>query len=238
MGIFQAIFKRTEKKTAEKEARSEGWLEEVYHGMHLTVEDAGSSLCFFGTLTSINSAGLIVTPAAEGEELPCLPTGEQVFLRGYRKNTSSMELTAVVNGSDPEALRLGDVALVGHQENRHVFRLPLHVDGELLLLDDETAVPEPCIVLNISVGGAAVLTKSWYGTRSRLRLKTRLTEGTPVQEFTATVLRSSARTGGRTEYGLQFDPLTEQQGNVLVNSMFTVQRKMRTEQEQQESSAR
>jgi len=249
MGLFSSLFGRGQKETGKKETRKEekpevqvqdaAWMKGLYRGMPLTVEGMESDsqpeteledIFFLGKLMSFSTAGVSIEPASNREYLPVLPRGTAISFRGYRKDVSSVHLSAVVKDSEREVLRAGELELIEHPEGRSDFRLPLNIPGEVFAFEDtQLRRPKPCTILNISRGGACVLTGEQYGKESGLRLRLCLMEGTPVQSFAGTVIRATPR-GEMCEYGILFEPLSEQRSLTLVNSMFSVQRKMRSEQ--------
>ena len=110
---------------------------------------------------------------------------------------------------------------------RAFFRLTTNLDATATMFSGLEMGEKPCKLLNISVGGASVSSKSRYHLGDKFLLKVRLLEDRPVSAIYGQVVRVTEKKDGEYEYGCRFLELTEEEEEKITRSIFTVQRQQR-----------
>ena len=86
---------------------------------------------------------------------------------------------------------------------------------------------KPCVMLNISVGGACVSSEYKYHEGDKFLLKVKLLEDRPESVMFCQVLRIVEKSEQRFEYGCRFLELTEEDQEKIIQNIFAAQRQKR-----------
>lgn len=108
--------------------------------------------------------------------------------------------------------------------DRAFFRLETNLDASATMFSGLEMGEKPCKLLNISVGGARITSKSRYHEGDKFLLKVRLLEDRPESAMFSQVVRVLEQEGGKTEYGCRFLELTEEDQEKITQNIFAAQR--------------
>lgn len=117
------------------------------------------------------------------------------------------------------------VARVGN--DRAFFRLETDLPASVNKFSGRNMGESPCRLLNISVGGARIVSQQQYWEGDKLLLTVRLLEDRDPSIMYCQVLRIIEKEDGWREYGCQFLELNEADQDRITENIFTAQRKKR-----------
>lgn len=116
------------------------------------------------------------------------------------------------------------VSRVGNE--RAFFRLDTDLPASVTKFSGRNSGERPCQMLNISVGGARIVSDCQYWEDDKLLLTVKLLEDRDPSVMFCKVLRVIEKEEGY-EYGLQFLELNEADQDKITENIFTAQRKVR-----------
>lgn len=147
--------------------------------------------------------------------LPIINTGSDVYVHGYTNDLRPILLKARVHASTHVRLTVGNIQNELNENNRSSFRQPLIVPAELYMEHDTQYKNKiPCMLRNISEGGACVTSDYIFEPDTRLLLKTELYPKAGVISFKSQIIRAIPCNEGM-EYGLIFAQVSQQKLNDL-----------------------
>ncbi len=235
MGLFSKIFGHKNSAPLPVEEPEEQPIGGLYKGMQLAVMDMERSVFASGTLYDYTAHEFTILPQSNGERLPIWEPGTALNIRGYRRNMSPVDISACSGESSEVKLQVLEPKVIEHVEKRSTFRVPVHVPGELFEnADTQHTWAESCTVVDISSEGALVETDIEHELGETLYLRVQLNRNTPQQIFQCIVARISTERRELPAYGLRFWRLDEKGREVLMNSIFDVQRETRRKMTEQE----
>ena len=117
------------------------------------------------------------------------------------------------------------VSRVGNE--RAFFRLDTDLPASVTKFSGRNAGERPCRMLNISVGGARIVSDCQYWEGDKLLLTVKLLEDRDPSVMFCQVLRVIEKEEDSHEYGLQFLELNEADQDKITENIFTAQRKVR-----------
>lgn len=222
MGLFGLFGKKAEKKAAP--AVSLAFCE----GMRVEVTDAEDGRPLFqGELQGVQGdKATLKTLRMDAEELPASPV--TVLLRGYDKKTLKAVLleASIAPGEEP-SWQAENLTLRKAGNDRSYFRLDANLEASTAPASAQKLM-EPCKVLDISAGGARIVTKQTHKMGDQVLLSVRLLAEKESLEIFCRVLRIVHRENGRQEYGCQFLDLGESDQERLTQMIFELQRRKKS----------
>lgn len=160
-----------------------------------------------------------------------LPTDTEplrVCIRGcssrYKK---AVYMEGVISPLPQHIWKVEDLVVARVGNDRAFFRLDTNLDARVAKLGGRNAREQDCKLLNISVGGARIVTMQRYWEGDKLMLKVRLFEERDSSVMFCRVLRVVEKEDGTFDYGCQFLDLTEADEEKITQNIFDTQRKMR-----------
>lgn len=117
------------------------------------------------------------------------------------------------------------VARVGN--DRAFFRLDTNLDATITKFGGMAMGPQPCKLLNISVGGARIASTQRFWEGDKFLLTVSLFDERDPSLIFCQVLRVIEKEGEPYEYGCQFLEVTEADEGKITQNIFAIQRKMR-----------
>lgn len=224
MGLFSKFSKAGRRTVA---AEDEGPSLIDYSGMRVEAWTEEHELLFMGELT-IGENGRGTLAMQSGYEGPQLAEDEKrhIFLRGYdMKEKKAIHMECDISGYTPDIYRMDRLKLDGKDNDRAFYRQPVGISGEVRHVDTEgVASILPCIVENISAGGACFRSDAVYATGSRLLLRSRLLPDSDIA-LICSVCRVKGRGDGVFEYGVKFEELDESAEDLIAKAILDLQLK-------------
>ena len=226
MSIFN-LFRR--KAAAPKKEEPAGGAEELeyYSGLRVEVTTFDGRLLFVAKLLGLRGNHAELHQYSEA----VLPQTEEpipVRIRGYSdQDRKAVYMEGAITPKPKNICAVSDLKLCKAGNDRAFFRLDVNLDATATMFSGLEMGEKPCKLLNISVGGASVSSKSRYHLGDKFLLKVRLLEDRPVSAIYGQVVRVTEKKDGEYEYGCRFLELTEEEEEKITRSIFTVQRQQR-----------
>lgn len=229
MKFFKGILKAApEKQTQPPDLVDSQETPELYSGMKVEVLTMENHLIFVGRLELLGG-GILELRRDTEDPLPQALYNSKVKLRGFQRNSQAFSLNGTVGRSSRDFWQIENLEILQSQEHRNFFRQNTDMDARVMPsgryrgLGRELA---ECRVLDVSAGGARVLTKNVYQEGDFFQLEAALLPNERPFSITCQVLRVTPKKGFRYEYGCRFEALDEKERQRLLRAIFTIQRKM------------
>ena len=149
----------------------------------------------------------------------------RVRIRGYHDHTKkAVYMEGVITPMPKHIWKVEELVVNRVGNDRAFFRLDTDLDAHITKFSGRNAGEAPCRLLNISVGGARITSKSRYHEGDKFLLKVRLLEDRPESAMYSQVVRVLEQEGGKTEYGCRFLELTEEDQEKITQNIFAAQR--------------
>ena len=234
MSFFKSLFKSTppapspkpqEPPPKEAETQPAQEIPELYSGMKIEILSPHNNLLFVGVLY-IRSGGVLEIGSETNAQLPITDYQQEIKLRGFQKNSQAFTLNGTVAKSSPEFWRIENLKFLQSKDSRAFFRQNANVKAEISPDVHYRGKDKiPCKILDISAGGARILCMQEFQDGSLFVLHVSLVEDEEPFSMTCQV-RHAAEVGRDIEYGCQFVGLPEKEQERLLQSIFTLQRKI------------
>ena len=223
MAFFKSLFKKEEPAPV---TLSEDF-PDLYNGMKVEVMTPANTLIFVGRLRLLQGNQVDVL----GETGGFLPRGlynQRVKLRCFQRDGDTFTLNGSVGPNGPKFWRIERLQSLQSSENRNFFRLNAGVDGQVRSISGEKF---PCKVLDISAGGARILTTKLFQLEATFQLEASFLPTEEPFTLTCKVRRTSVRAQTASpmkkfEYGCQFIEVPPREQERLLQVIFTLQRKV------------
>lgn len=230
MKIFRGILKAAPEHQPEQESESRensGQVPELCPGMKVEVLTMENHLIFVGRMEAAGK-GVLRLRRETGDPLPQVLYNSKIKLRGFRRDSQPLFLCGTVRENTRDFWQLENVELLQDRENRNFFRQSTDLDACVRPNGHRGAGWETadCKVLDISAGGARILTKNVYQEGDFFQLEAALLPNELPFSITCQVLRVVPKGGSKYEYGCRFEALEEKERQRLLRAIFTIQRKM------------
>ena len=233
MSIFSSLFSReteddyeleagqsTDGKTGQSNSATTG---ELCEGMRIDVTTPDGTPLLAGKITALTSTTLTLERLPGGLAFKICSLEAAVCASGYDKKMIPISLRATVQESTRTLLKLKNVQVETHAENREAFRLPLSVPVSLYRWDDEHyKTPEECILVDISTGGCRFTSEYLHGEGEVLRIKVKL-EDYVAMDFIGEVIRVVECGPNEFRCGVLFAQLKKEEINSLTKVLFNMQ---------------
>lgn len=232
MAFFKSLFKKEEPASA---APPDGF-PDLYNGMKAEVLTPANALIFVGRIRLLPGNQVDVL-GETGGFLPRALYNQRVKLRCFQRDGDTFTLNGTVGPNDPKFWRIEKLQSLQSSENRSFFRQNIGTDGQIVTASGQKF---PCKVLDVSAGGARVLTSKLLQLESAFQLEASLLPTEEPFTLTCRIKRTSVRAQtaspmNKFEYGCQFVEVPPRVQERLFQVVFTLQRKAlraRREQEQ------
>ena len=217
MGLFKSLFKRGGASSSASPAED---FPELYNGMKAEVLTPANTLIFVGRI-KVLGGGALELRAEDGGLLPRALYNQAVKLRCFQRDGETFTLDGAVGPNGFDFWRIERLRYLHNSENRSFFRQNTGTDGYVF---SPKGQKYPCKLLDVSAGGARVVTEKLFQLEAALlpgeapfaitcrvkRVQVRSKPGSPVKKF---------------EYGCQFADLPPREQERLLQAIFTLQRK-------------
>lgn len=229
MAFFKSLLKK-DPPAPVPEAPASLDFPELYSGMTVEVLTPTNVLIFVGKLRVLGNETLEVRKA-DGGFLPRAIYNQQVKLQGIQKNGQSFTINGAVGPNAPHFWRIERLRTLQRYENRNFFRQPIGCDGWVYpTIASSQGQRFPCKVLDISGGGARVVTSKLFQLDVSFQLEVSLLPEEEPFTLTCKVKRilphsKPGSPGRKFEYGCQFTDVPPRERDRLVQAVFTLQRK-------------
>ena len=198
-----------------------------YSGLRVEALTEEHTLLFMGELT-IGENGRGTLAMQSGYEGPQLAEDEKlhIFLRGYDQfEKKAIHMECDISGYTSDIYRMDRLKLDGKDNDRAFYRQPVGISGEVRHVDTEgTTQILPCIVENISAGGACFRSEAVYALGSRLLLRSQLLPDSSIA-LVCSVCRIKGRGDGVFEYGVKFEELDANSEDLIAKAILDLQLK-------------
>lgn len=180
------------------------------------------TVLLFGRLAEAGPGRLKIERAQDGARFPILDEGSMVLVRGYDGQMAPIILRAVVVSSSGFRCTVDQLEQICHETGRKLVRYPVCPPGTVQILDDAALErPQPCQLLNLSTGGACIVSEQVYTSGQSLRIRIGRLEDSAA--YFCQVVRATPRRGGFFEYGLRFVHLGKEQRGRLAREIRSIQ---------------
>lgn len=196
---------------------------ELFEGMRIDVATREGDPLLSGRILERTADTLTLGRLPGDLSFKISPLNTAVSLSGYDKKLIPISLSAVVEESTRTVLKLKELRVESHAENRDTFRLPYTAPVSLYRQDDEHfRNPEECTLINISTGGCCIQSEYVHVEDEVVRIRVKLEDYAPLN-FLGQVVRCSERNRGQFWYGILFAQLTEQEITALNKTLYNLQ---------------
>lgn len=197
-----------------------------YTGMRVEVSTLDGRFLFIAALDLLRDNRAELRLYSQSPVTPEKPF--QANIRGYSdEERKAVYLKGVIMPVSERVWRAEEVTLEQIKNDRAFFRLSVDMEATLTSFGTFSGGEKPCRLLNISVGGAGVLSKEEYQEGDKLLLKVRLLEDAPESLLYCQVLRITKKDDAQFEYGCRFLGLSEGDQEKISQQIFTAQRQKR-----------
>ncbi len=230
MALFKSLFKKEEPvSTVPPED-----FPELFNGMKAEVLTPANALIFVGRIRLL-AGNQVDVPGETGGFLPRALYNQRVKLRCFQRDGDTLTLNGTVGPNDPKFWRIEKLESLQSSENRNFFRQNIGVEGQILFASGQKV---SCKVLDVSAGGARVLTSKLFHLNSTFQLEASFLPTEDPFTLTCLIKRTSVRAQTASpmkkyEYGCQFVDVPPREQERLLQVVFTLQRKaLRARREQ------
>lgn len=230
MALFKSLFKKEEPvSTVPPED-----FPELFNGMKAEVLTPANALIFVGRIRLLTGNQVDVL-GETGGFLPRAVYNQRVKLRCFQRDGDTFTLNGTVGPNDPKFWRIEKLESLQSSENRNFFRQNIGVEGQILF---DSGQKVSCKVLDVSAGGARVLTSKLFQLNSTFQLEASFLPTEDPFTLTCLIKRTSVRAQTASpmkkyEYGCQFVDVLPREQERLLQVVFTLQRKaLRARREQ------
>lgn len=232
MGIFSFFSRDTEEDEDELELEQPSLpgqqtdsapTGELFEGMRVEVMTKEGSPLLSGRITERTDDTLTLSRLPGELSFKITSLNSAVSLSGYDKKLIPISLSATVEESTRTTLKLKDLKVESHTENRDTFRLPFSAPVSIYRKeDDRFRNPEECQLVNISTGGCCIQSEYIHMEDEVLRVRVKLEEYAPLN-FIGQIVRCVEHAPGQFRYGILFAQLTEQEITSLNKTLYNLQ---------------
>lgn len=227
MGLF-GLFGRKNRTEKDGQQGGQGFDDlELYTGLRVEVTTLAGSLLFIAKLLRIEGDAGELHQYSESA-VSQLEGPIPVRIRGYRdEDSKAVYLEGNIQPDSNRIWKVERLRLIKIGNDRAFFRLETNLEAQVEALGRAGAREETCKLLNISVGGACIGTKSEYRTGERCLLTVQFLPDSEPTVLHCQILRTVKNDGTKFEYGCRFVELNEAGQDKIMQAIFALQRKKR-----------
>ena len=201
----------------------------VYSNMRVEVTTFDGQMLFVaklmhprGTTAELHQYSDIgFTPDLEADPL-------RVRIRGYHDHDrKAVYMEGSISPRPKHIWQVENLSLARVGNERAFFRLETDLEASVTKFSGRGAGERSCRLLNISVGGARILSEQQYWEGDKLLLTVKLMEDRDPSVMFCQVLRVINREDGSYEYGCRFLEMNENDQDKITENIFAAQRKSR-----------
>lgn len=195
------------------------------HDAPIELFSEDGAMLLSGKLSASSRSELVITRIPGMINLPTLTIDSRVRVCAYTLDLDPCNLFARVSVSNMVECRVQNLEVIPYFNQRLSFRQPLNVAAAFYAMEDTYFNdPHECRILDISTGGARVLSSYVYSENDLVRLRAELVKGNGYMSFTSKIIRITPTNDGNFTYGLLFAQLKQRQINDLLNDIREVQK--------------
>lgn len=147
-----------------------------------------------------------------------------VRIRGYSDHErKAVYMEGLITPGEKRIWNVEDLKVAHIGNDRAFFRLDTDIEAVVTTFGGFSAGEETCRMLNISVGGARILSEQKYNEGDKFLLKVKLLEDRPMSVMFCEVLRIIEREDSKYEYGCRFLELNEEDQEKITQNIFAAQ---------------
>lgn len=227
MGLLQLFGKKAKDQPQKKEETHEAKEAKIYSGMRVEATTLEGKLLFVAKLMGLSGDRAELHQYSEAE-IPKEQEAMRVNIRGYNDhNHKAVYMEGTISPQSRHIWKVEALTVIRSGNDRAFFRLSTNLDATITIFSGWDRGEKPCKMLNISAGGACILTQHRFYMGDKFLLKVQLIEDMPLSAMFCQVLRITEKDNGLLEYGSQFLEMTEDTQDKIVQSIFTAERKKR-----------
>ena len=147
-----------------------------------------------------------------------------VRIRGYNDHErKAVYMEGFITPEEKHTWKVEELTVTRIGNDRAFFRLETNLDAVVTTFGGFSAREQDCKMLNISVGGARILSEQLYHEGDKFLLKVQLLEDRPMSVMFCEVLRVFEREDSKYEYGCRFLELNEEDQDKITQNIFAAQ---------------
>ena len=194
------------------------------HDAPIELFSEDGAMLLSGRLSASSRTELVITRVPGMINLPTIPVDSRIRVSAYTLDLDPCNLFARVAVSNMVECRVRNLEVIPYFNQRLSFRQPLNVPAAFYAMEDTYFNnPHECRILDISTGGARVLSSYVYSEDDVVRLRAELVKGNGYMSFTSKVIRITSTNDGSFIYGLLFAQLKQRQINDMLKDIRQVQ---------------
>lgn len=194
-------------------------------GTPVKLTDKDGKVLFLGRSTFFDSVQVTLERIPGEMSFPILDFGQDVKLYGYSQQMEPINFEAKVAKSTVMMCTMDQLRYIPYDNNRKSQRHPLNISAELYDIEDTRLdSPSPCVVHNISTGGACISVHEQYQEGKEIRIRLELIKGEGYMSFVGQVVRVEPLGDEEYEYGILFAQLRRTQMNNLMADVARYQK--------------
>lgn len=182
----------------------------IYRGMPLELDIGEEDARYLAQIADFGENEVCVS-AGVGGSLPMVEEQKPISLRGKTSSSDSFALTGVVVEIGAAFLRIGRLRIHSEANRRDAYRQTMRGEATVMFLRGQHSERHirnmPCQILDISVGGVRIRSKSDYQVNDELQLMNFRIASQELYTFKCSVQWKKEGVTGNT-YGCQFYGLT------------------------------
>ncbi len=214
------------KRSKRAAAEAKHSIPQLDRGVLVEVMKDFDTVLLFGVLAELGPAELSLRRVSGERDFPILEKGGIVLVRCYDEQMEPVLLRARVARSSREACSVGELEAIPYRTDRKHRRYPLCPPAVVCMGEEvDPGRRQPCQLLNLSAGGACVVTERVYPVGQALSLQIAPSAGDACTVYPCKVVRATPRRGGQFEYGLLFVCLSRRRRRCLTRELLTIQKK-------------
>lgn len=225
MGIFSFFSREAEENsTLEPSGQTEtAPTGELFQGMRMDAASKEGNQHLSGQIVQVTNDTLTLNRLPGDLSFQIFPLGTGVKLNGYDRKLIPINLSGTVEESSRTIFKVKDVQLERHAEIRDTFRLVYSAPVSLYRESDTRLLnPEPCELVDISVGGCCIISDLVHMEDEVVRIRIKLDEYVPL-DFLGQIIRCTSAERDRFKYGILFAQLTEKEITSLTKTLYNLQ---------------
>ena len=194
--------------------------------------EAGSSANTAPESLEVVFARMLARQAQEAEQAEKEQDSEEekqkeplhVRIRGYNDHErKAVYMEGFITPEEKHTWKVEELTVTRIGNDRAFFRLETNLDAVVTTFGGFSAREQDCKMLNISVGGARILSEQLYHEGDKFLLKVQLLEDRPMSVMFCEVLCVFEREDSKYEYGCRFLELNEEDQDKITQNIFAAQ---------------
>lgn len=226
MGLFELLGKSPEQRKreeAEQRARREDL--DLYPGMRMEVSTGDGRLFLAAELMELRGDRAKLRPCMDGSLLTRSDAPIPVTMRGFSsKRNGVVVVEATVRSGSNNIWYAKHLELVKRVDNRASFRMDVDLVAVVVPMGRPQAPEEPCLLRNISTGGACISMETRHNVGDKLLMRVYLLPETERSALACQIVRVIEHRYDYFEYGCRFLNLDAADENRVLRSILMAQK--------------